>query len=65
MACIEKSYNSNFLKWNKVTGSLTMAELQANGMPSDCNNITITGPSFLLQEEDSFILQEDGSKIIL
>ena len=47
MACLEKAYNSNFLKWNKVTGSLTLAQLQSGGLPSDCDNISLPAPTTL------------------
>lgn len=33
MAYITKSNKDNFLKWEKVTGTYTLAQLQAVGMP--------------------------------
>jgi hypothetical protein len=43
MACLEKANINNFLRWNKVVGSLTLSQLQANGLPDACDN-TITDP---------------------
>ena len=40
MACLEKSYNSNFLTWNKVSGSLTLSQLQSSGLPSLCDTLS-------------------------
>ena len=40
MACIEQKTDFNFLNWNKVVGSYTLADLQASGVPSVCDNIT-------------------------
>ena len=39
MACIEQKTDFNFLNWNKVVGSYTLAQLQASGVPSVCDNI--------------------------
>jgi len=37
MICIDQSNNDNFQIWNKVSnGTLKLADLQANGMPSQC-----------------------------
>ena len=47
MACVNKSNTDNFLIWNKVAGSLTLAQLQASGMPSSCDNVSIDTPSNL------------------
>lgn len=33
MATISLSNTSNFLVWEKVNGTLTLADLQANGLP--------------------------------
>ena len=32
MATIKKSNDNNFLTFNKITGAVTLAELQANGL---------------------------------
>lgn len=40
MACIEQKTDFNFLNWHKVVGSYTLSDLQANGVPSVCDNIT-------------------------
>jgi hypothetical protein len=44
MACVNRSNSNNFLRWNKVVGNLTLAELQANGMPLACDNISVDVP---------------------
>ena len=33
MATISKSNKDNFLTWEKVNGTLTLADLQSNGLP--------------------------------
>ena len=43
MACLDKINEYNFLRWNKVSGSLTLAELQSGGLPIACDNINIEG----------------------
>lgn len=47
MACVNKSNTDNFLIWNKVAGSLTLAQLQASGMPTVCDNISVDMPTNL------------------
>ncbi len=47
MACIEQSNRNNFVTFFKVSGSLTLAELQANGIPDICNEFGIEAPKNL------------------
>lgn len=39
MACIDIINKNNYIVWNKVSGTLTLAELQANGVPDYCDSI--------------------------
>ena len=48
MACVNRSNSNNFLRWNKVVGNLTLAELQANGMPEYCDNVNMSAPQNLI-----------------
>lgn len=60
MAIITKSNRNNFITWRKINGDLSLADLQANGLPDN-------SPEFLAKENDTdLILKEDGiSKILL
>lgn len=40
MACLESNIKNNFLNWNKVSGALTLSQLQSIGLPSICDNIS-------------------------
>ena len=40
MACLESNIKTNFLTWNKVSGSLTLSQLQSSGLPSLCNTLS-------------------------
>jgi len=44
MACLESNIKTNFLTWNKVSGSLTLSELQSSGLPSLCNTLSPDAP---------------------
>lgn len=44
MACLTKANSNNFLTWNKVNGSLTLAQLQALGSIGFCADI-LSAPS--------------------
>ena len=48
MACVNKSNSNNFLTWNKVVGNLTLAQLQASGMPDYCDNLNMSAPQNLI-----------------
>jgi hypothetical protein len=39
MACLDKSNDDNYLTWWKVNGTLTFADLQANGVPNACDYV--------------------------
>lgn len=45
MACLNKSNSDNFLRWSKVAGDLTLAELQSGGVPSVCDNLVSEVPT--------------------
>jgi hypothetical protein len=38
MACLNKANSNNFLVWNKVSGALTLSQLQSGGLPIACDN---------------------------
>jgi len=44
MACLESNIKTNFLNWNKVSGALTLSELQSSGLPSVCDNLAPSEP---------------------
>ena len=45
MACLNKSNADNFLTWNKLSGSLTLSELQSGGLPLPCDNTVTEVPT--------------------
>lgn len=47
MACITKSNSNNFVKFRKVNGSISLENLQQNGIPDTCNNIFLAPPKNL------------------
>lgn len=77
MACIEQKTDFNFLNWHKVSGSLTLSQLQASGVPLVCDNMNagwnITTAAFLasfsVATEDTIptdvFFKPDGSKMYL
>ena len=77
MACITTGNKNNFMRFNKVSGSLTLAQLQANGLPSVCDNVTsgwdVSQAAFLasfsVATEDTIpsdvFMKPDGSKAYL
>lgn len=46
MACLESNIKTNFLTWNKVSGSLTLSQLQSSGLPSLCNTLSPDTPLY-------------------
>jgi DNA-binding beta-propeller fold protein YncE len=77
MACLNEINEYNFLRWNKVSGSLTLAQLQSNGLPSACDNVTsgwdvsqaVFLESFSVATQDTIpsdvFIKPDGSKAYL
>ena len=60
MASISKANRNNFLRWNKITGGLTLADLQANGLPTGSTAWDIGNPVFV--QEFNFTSQDAFSK---
>ena len=46
MACLNKSNADNFLTWNKLSGSLTLSQLQSGGLPLACDNTVPVVPPY-------------------
>lgn len=80
MACIEQKTDFNFLNWNKVVGSYTLADLQASGVPIICDNITpepqgwnLSTATFLrsldISSEEAFLtgvfISDDGTRLFI
>jgi len=79
MACIEQKTDFNFLNWHKVVGSYTLAQLQASGVPSVCDNIVsdqgwnLSTATFLrsldISSQEAFItgvfISDDGTRLFI
>lgn len=53
MACYTEANQNNFVRWKKISGSLSLADLQANGLPDVCDFTTIVSISNLTASTQS------------